>query len=177
MELKKHATPVELVPDSETFRFGPGAVKKSSRAAIFPVDVGQNVFLLRASLLKEEVSFMLSGEALGSVIDVAEKTIDFRNFQNDKVPLEIVAGHLTSDLKPKQASALQKTVDTSDVRTGTSGVRRSHFFDRLQKKMVWIHHPSHIMLPRPPHRQKTLLTTRLTPVHGQTDVSSCDFQA
>ena len=31
-----HATPVEVVPDNETFRFGPGAVKKSSRAVIFP---------------------------------------------------------------------------------------------------------------------------------------------
>ena len=29
VELKKHATPVELVPDNETFRFGPGAVKRS----------------------------------------------------------------------------------------------------------------------------------------------------
>ena len=44
----------------------------------------------------------------GSVIDVAEKTIEFRNLQNAHVPLEVVAGHLTMDLKPKCASALQK---------------------------------------------------------------------
>ena len=30
---------------------------------------------------------------LGSVIDVAEKTIEFQNFQNVKVPLEVVAGY------------------------------------------------------------------------------------
>ena len=45
---------------------------------------------------------------LGGVIDLAEGTIEFRNFQNDKVPLEVVAGHLTMDLKPKHASALLK---------------------------------------------------------------------
>ena len=58
VELKKHAAPLEFVPDNETLRFGPGTVKKSSRAAIFLVAVGQNVFLLRAILLNEE-------EALG----------------------------------------------------------------------------------------------------------------
>ena len=55
VELKKHATNVEVVPDNETLRFGPKTVKKSSRAVIFPVAVGQTVFLLRASLLDEEV--------------------------------------------------------------------------------------------------------------------------
>ena len=49
IELKRHATPVEVVPDNETFRFGPGAVKKSSRAVIFPVAVGQHEFFLRRS--------------------------------------------------------------------------------------------------------------------------------
>ena len=51
VELKKHATTVEVVPDSETFRFGRGAVKKSSRAIIFLMAVRQTVFLLRESLL------------------------------------------------------------------------------------------------------------------------------
>ena len=37
VELKRHATHVEVVLESETFRFGPGASKKSSRAVIFPV--------------------------------------------------------------------------------------------------------------------------------------------
>ena len=45
---------------------------------------------------------------LESVIDVEEKTIEFRNFQNAKVPLEVVAGHLTMDFQPKPASALQE---------------------------------------------------------------------
>ena len=49
-----------VVSGDETFRFGPGAVKKSSRAVIFPVAVGQNVFSLRASLLDEEVPLLIS---------------------------------------------------------------------------------------------------------------------
>ena len=98
------------MPDNETFRFGPGAVKKSSHAFIFPVAVGQNVFLLRASLLDKEVPLLISMgvNRLESLTDVAEKTIEFRNFQNNQVPLEVVAGRLTIDLQPKHASALQK---------------------------------------------------------------------
>ena len=114
-ELKKHATPVEVVPDNETFRFGPGAVKKSSRAVIFPVAVGQNVFSLRTSLLDEEVPLLISMGVVKqpeSVIDVAQKTIEFRNIQNAKVPLEVVAGHLTMDLRPKHASSFQKHLTT-----------------------------------------------------------------
>ena len=60
VELKNHATTVEVVPDSETFRFSSGAVKKSSRAVIFHVAVGQTVFLLRASFLDEEVPLLVS---------------------------------------------------------------------------------------------------------------------
>ena len=48
-----------------------------------------------------------SVEAMGSVIDVSEKTIEFQTFQSAKVPLEVVAGHFTVDLQPKHASALQ----------------------------------------------------------------------
>ena len=65
-----HATPVELVPDNETFRFGPGGVKKRSRAAIFQVAVGQNVFFLRAKPLERGGSLVAqcgSGEATGEV--------------------------------------------------------------------------------------------------------------
>ena len=49
---------------------------------------------------------------MGSVIDVAQKTIEFRNFENAKVPLEVVAGHLTMDLKPEHASALENQLTT-----------------------------------------------------------------
>ena len=83
VELKRHATLVEVLHDNETFRFGPGAVKLSPRAVIFPIAVGQNVFLLRASLLDEEVPLLISTGAvkqLGSVIDWAQKTIEFRSF-------------------------------------------------------------------------------------------------
>ena len=48
--------------------------------------------------LDEEVVLLISMEVveqLVSVIDVAEKTIEFRNFQNVQVPLEVVAGHQT----------------------------------------------------------------------------------
>ena len=115
VELKRHATPVEVVPDNETFRFGPGAVKKSSRAVIFSVAAGQNVFILRASLLNEEVPLLISMEVvkqLRTVIDVAQKTVEVRNFQNARVPLEVAAGHLTMDLKPKHASSLQRHLTT-----------------------------------------------------------------
>ena len=57
---------------------------------------------------------------MGSVIDVAQKTIEFENFQNAKVPLEVVAGHLTMDIKPEHASSLQKRSNNTDVGTGTS---------------------------------------------------------
>ena len=123
VELNKHATLVEVVPDNETFRFGLGIVKKSSRAVIFLLAVGQNVFLLRACLLDEEVPLFTSMavvKQLGSVIVVAQKTVEFRNFLNAKVPLDVVAGHLTMDLKPELASSLQKRLNNTDVGTGTS---------------------------------------------------------
>ena len=144
VELKKYATTVEVVPDSQTFRFGPGAVKKSSRAIIYPVAVGQTVFLLRASFL--------------DVIDVAEKTIEFQTFQNVKVPLEVVAGHLTMDLQPKHASDI---VDATDVGTCTNR-RLPLLFDRLQKRLVWPYPQSHIFLPQLPHSRKTLTITKVT---------------
>ena len=85
-------------------RFGSDLERsRSSRAVIFPFAVGPNVFFLGASLLDEEVSLLIIMELVRqkrSVKDVAEKTIEFRTFQNAKVPLEVVAGHLTLDLKP-----------------------------------------------------------------------------
>ena len=69
------------------------------------------MFLLRASLLDEEVALLISMEVVKqmvSVIDVAEKTIEFRNFQNFQFSLDVAAGHWTMDLQPKDAAALQK---------------------------------------------------------------------
>ena len=149
VELKRHATPVEVVPDNETFRFGPGAVKKSSRAVIFPVAVGQNVFLLRARLLTEEVPLLISMgvvQQLGSVIDVAEKTIEFRNFKNAQVPLEVVAGHLTMDLKPKHASALQKQLTPQMWEQARQG-QEAIILRPSSEKLVWTYHRSHIVSP------------------------------
>ena len=116
------------MPDSETLRFGPGAVNESSRAVIFPVSVGQIVFLLRASLLDEEVPSSVSMgvlKQLGSVIDVAEKTINFETFEKKKVPREVVAGHLTGS--PVEARfCTSETLDATDVGTGTSGTGGYH---------------------------------------------------
>ena len=50
VELKRQATTLEVVPDNESFRFGPGAVKKSSRAVIFPVSCGTDRVLLESKL-------------------------------------------------------------------------------------------------------------------------------
>ena len=97
------------------FRYGPGDVKKSSRAVIFSVALVKNVFSLRASLLDEEVPLLISMGVVKqpeSVTDVAQKTIEFRNIQNAKVPLEVVAGHLTMDLRPKHASSFQRHLTT-----------------------------------------------------------------
>ena len=96
VELQKHATTVRVVPDSETFRFGPGAVKKSSRAVIFPVAVGQTVFLLRASPLDEEAPLLI---IMGMVKQLQKcdrcggEDNRVQAFPNAKVPLEVVAGH------------------------------------------------------------------------------------
>ena len=66
---------------------------------------------------------------LGGVIDVVQKTFEFRNIPEAKVPLEVVAGHLRLDLKPKHASSLQRH------RCGNRHVmdRRRHF-NRVQKE-------------------------------------------
>ena len=103
-----HATPVEAVPDNKTFRFGPGAVKKSSEVSL----------LINMGVTKQ----------LGRVIDLVQRTIEFRNFQNVKVLVEVVAGHLT---RISNWSTLLLFRDI-DVATGTSrtGIQ---FFDHLQK--------------------------------------------
>ena len=68
VELKKHANPVEVVPDNETFRFGLGAVKKSCRAFIFPRCCGAECFLVESKpsgRLGTLVDQHGSGEAAG----------------------------------------------------------------------------------------------------------------
>ena len=95
------------------------------------------------------------------MIDVAQKTIEFRNFQNDKVPLEVAAGHSTTNLTPKQAWAPQKQL-THQMREQARQRQEVTVLPPSSEKLFWTHHPSHIMLPRPPHRQKTLQITRLT---------------
>ena len=96
---------------------------------------------------------------LGSVIDVAPEIIELRNFQNGKVPLEVVAGHLTTDRRPEHASALQKQLTTTDVGTGTSGtggynsstVFRKTWFGLSIDHTSWCH-----------DRHRTLIITKLT---------------
>ena len=55
-----------------------------------------------------------------SVIDVAQKTIEFRNVQNTKVPLEVVAGHLTKDLMAKARFFTSKKFNDTDLGAGMS---------------------------------------------------------
>ena len=82
---------------------------------------------------------------------MAEKTIEFRNFQNAQVPLEVVAGHLTMDLKTKPQMCDQERQ------------RRIQFFNHLQKTLV-----------TPPEDSDHHHTDT---AHSLTDVSSCHFQA
>ena len=160
VELKRHATLVEVLPDNETFRFGPGAVKKSSRAVIFPVVVGPNVFILRASHLDEEVPLLISMgvvKQLKSVIDVAEM------FQNVMVLLGVVAGHLTMDILPKRASALQKQVMPQmweQARQGQEVTILRPSSENVGSVLSAITH----LLPRLPHRKRSLIITKLTQV-------------
>ena len=178
VELKRHATPLEVVPDNETFRFGPGVVKKSSIAVIFPVAVGRNVSFLRARFLDEEVPLLISmgvAKRLGSVIDVAQRTIEFRNFQNARVPLEVVAGHLTVDVQREHASALQTQLTTQ-------------MWERSQGQEAAILRPSseelgvdsssiihHVAMTATPPQDSCHHPTDTA--HVQTDVSSRHFQS
>ena len=73
---------------------------------------------------------------------MAKKTIEFRNFRNAQVPLEIVAGHLTMDLKPKTRFCTSETVDATDCGNRHVRDRRLQFLDRLQKTLVWTPHLS-----------------------------------
>ena len=121
VELKRHATPEEVVPDNETFRSGRSSQQEFSRSH-FPVAVGQNFFSLIARLLDEEVSLLISMGVVGqleSVIDVAQKTLEFRNIHNAKVPLEVVAGHLTDDLAASTTDSIPRfhpeTTTTTDA--------------------------------------------------------------
>ena len=107
---------------------------------------------------------------------MAEMTIEFRNFQNDKVPLEVVAGHLTMDLKPKHASALQKQLTPQmweQARQGQEAtiLRPSSGKIGLDSSSI-THHVAMTATPPKdscPHQTDT--------VHGQTDVSSCHLRA
>ena len=123
------------------------------------------MFLLRASLLDEDVPLLISMGVvmqLGSVIDVAEKTIEFQTFQNVRVLVEVVAGHLTVELQPKHALALQKTVNATDMGTGTLGTGGYHSSTMFRQGRfgLVIHHTSCSHDCK--HRKKTLTITKLT---------------
>ena len=108
------------------------------------------MFLLRTSLLDDEVPLLIRMEVvkqMGSVIDVAERAIEFRNFQNAKVLLEVVAGHSTMDLQPEHASALQKQLTLEMWEQARQGQEATILRSYLDFFLVWTHHRSHIMLP------------------------------
>ena len=68
VELERHATNLEVVPDNETFRFGPGVGQKSSLAVIFPVAVVTERVLFESKISGRGGSLVDqygSGEAAG----------------------------------------------------------------------------------------------------------------
>ena len=88
---------------------------------------------------------------------MAKKTIEFRDFQNAQVPLEVVAGHLTMDLKPKHAFCTSETVDATDVGQARQG-QSSTVFKNIDLDSSSLTHP----VARQPHRQRTLTITKMT---------------
>ena len=97
---------------------------------LFPRLLWDKTCSLRARLLDEEVPLLGVVKQLGSVIDVAEETIELRNFQNSQLPLEVVAGHLTMDLQQSTPQMWEQ------ARQG----QEAAILHRLQKTLVY--HPS-----------------------------------
>ena len=91
----------------------------------------------------EEVTLLVSVgvlKQLGSVI-VAEKTVEFQTFQNVKDP-----AHLTLDLQPKHASALQRQLTPQMWELARQG-QEVTILRPSSERLVWPYHQSHIMLP------------------------------
>ena len=110
----------------------------------------------------------------GSVIGEVEKTIEFRIFQHAQDPLEVVAGHLTMDLKLKHASALQTQL-------------MPQMWERARQGQATIPGPSSENIGLDSSSVTHHVATTATPpkdsdhhqtdtAHGQMDVSSFHFQ-
>ena len=101
------------------------------------------------------------------MVDVAEKTIELRNFHNAKVPLEVVAeAHFCTS----------ETVDATDVGKGTSGTGGYNswtIFRKVRLDFSSITH--HVAMTATPSKDSYHHQTDTA--HGQTDVSSGHFQA
>ena len=111
---------------------------------------------------------------LGSVLDVAEKTIGFQTFQNVKVPLAVVAGHLTMDLQPKRASALLLMPQMwEQARQGQEATILRPSSEKVGLALSsTTHHVATTVTPQEDSDHHQTDTA-----HGQTDVSSGPFQA
>ena len=115
-------------------------------------------------------------QQLGSVIDVAEKTIEFRNFRNVQVPIEVVAGHLTMDLPPKHASAHQSQLTPpmwDQARQGQEATILRPSSENIGWDASSLTQPV-AMTATPPKDSDCHQTDA---AHGQTDVSSGHFSS
>ena len=113
---------------------------------------------------------------LGSVIDVAQRTIEFRNFQNARVLFEVVAGHLTVDIQREHGSALQKQLTTQmweQARQGQEATILRPYSEELGVDSSSIIH--HVAMTATPPQDSCHHPTDTA--HVQTDVSSRHFQS
>ena len=113
---------------------------------------------------------------LGSVIDVAEKTIEFRNFQNAQVPLEVVAGQLTMDLQPKHASALQSQLTPQMWEQARQG-QEATTLRPSSENIGWDASSLTQLVAMTATPPKDSDCHQTDAAHGQTDVSSGHFSS
>ena len=102
--------------------------------------------------------------------------MEFRNFRNAQVLLEVVAGHLTMDLQPRHASALQKQLTPQmwvQARQGQEATILRPSSENIGLYSSSIIHPV-AMTATPPKDSDHHQTDT---AHGQVDVSSFHSQA
>ena len=107
------------------------------------------------------------------MINVAEKTIEFQTFQNVK---EVVAGHLTMDLQPKHASALQTQLTPQMWEQARQGQEATILRPSSEKVGLALSSITHgVATTATPQEDSDHHQTDTA--HSQIDVSSGHFQA
>jgi hypothetical protein len=104
--------PCERVSKLEPFRFGPGARLVSKYALVLPVLWCNKQYVIRISIVEEEVPCLLSKrvlEAVGAVIDMGKHRITVGSAQ-ESMPLRALAsGHVAMKLlHPKEGEELPR---------------------------------------------------------------------